>query len=91
VCSDNIERKRAEEKLRASEQRFLDAQLELAHITRMTTLGELRASISHEVTTPELKFSVHTTAFSASSRLFDLNGEARMARTNQISAIIAPT
>jgi transposase len=25
------------------------------------------------------------------SRVFDLNGEARMARTNQISAIIAPT
>ena len=30
-------------------------------------------------------------AFSASSRLFDLNGEARMARTKWISQIIAPT
>jgi putative SOS response-associated peptidase YedK len=30
-------------------------------------------------------------AFSASSRLFDLNGETRTARTKQISATIAPT
>jgi hypothetical protein len=30
-------------------------------------------------------------AFSASSRLFDLNGEASTARTKQISATIAPT
>jgi PAS domain S-box-containing protein len=49
---DITERKRAEENLRASEQRFLDAQMELAHITRVTTLGELTASISHEVNQP---------------------------------------
>ena len=52
VCSDITERKRAEEKLRASEQRLLDAQMELARITRMTTLGELTASIAHEVNQP---------------------------------------
>src|SRR5258705_6884298 len=52
VCSDITERKRAEEKLRASEQRLVDAQMELAHVTRMTTLGELTASISHEVNQP---------------------------------------
>jgi C4-dicarboxylate-specific signal transduction histidine kinase len=46
------DRKRAEAKLRASEQRFLDAQMELAHVTRITTLGELTASISHEVNQP---------------------------------------
>ena len=49
---DMTERKRAEEKLRASEQRFLDAQMELAHVTRVTTLGELAASIAHEVNQP---------------------------------------
>jgi len=49
---DITDRKRAEENLRASEQRFLDAQMELAHITRVTTLGELTASISHEVNQP---------------------------------------
>jgi len=52
VCSDITERKRAEEKLRASEQRFLDAQLELAHVNRVTTMGELAASIAHEVNQP---------------------------------------
>jgi PAS domain S-box-containing protein len=49
---DITDRKRAEEKLRASEQRFLDAQMELAHVTRVTTLGELTASIAHEVNQP---------------------------------------
>jgi len=44
--------KRAEEKLRASEQRLLDAQMELARVTRVTTLGELTASIAHEVNQP---------------------------------------
>jgi PAS domain S-box-containing protein len=49
---DMTDRKRAEERLRASEQRFLDAQMELAHVTRVTTLGELTASIAHEVNQP---------------------------------------
>jgi PAS domain S-box-containing protein len=49
---DLTERKQAEEKLRASERRFLDAQMELAHVTRVTTLGELTASIAHEVNQP---------------------------------------
>jgi C4-dicarboxylate-specific signal transduction histidine kinase len=52
VCRDITDRKRAEEKLRASEQRLLDAQMELARITRVTTLGELTASIAHEVNQP---------------------------------------
>jgi PAS domain S-box-containing protein len=49
---DITDRKRAEEKLRASEKRLLDAQIELAHVTRVTTLGELTASIAHEVSQP---------------------------------------
>jgi signal transduction histidine kinase len=52
VCSDISESKRAEEKLRASEQRLLDAQMELARVMRVTTLGELTASIAHEVNQP---------------------------------------
>jgi NO-binding membrane sensor protein with MHYT domain len=40
-----FERKRAEEALR-------QAQVELAHVTRVTTLGELTASIAHEVNQP---------------------------------------
>ena len=46
---DLTERKRAVEKLRASEQRLLDAQMELAHVNRVTTIGQLAASIAHEV------------------------------------------
>src|ERR1700730_10780556 len=49
---DMTDRKRAEEKLRASEQRLLDAQMELAHVTRVTALGEMTASIAHEVNQP---------------------------------------
>jgi len=49
---DMTDRKRDEERLRASEQRFLDAQMELAHVTRVTTLGELAVSIAHEVNQP---------------------------------------
>src|ERR1700682_1460825 len=49
---DMTDRKRAEERLRASEQRLLDAQMELAHVTRVTTLGEMTASIAHEVNQP---------------------------------------
>src|ERR1700751_4159673 len=52
VCSDITNRKRAEEKLRASEQRLVDAQIELTRVTRVPTLGELTASIAHEVNQP---------------------------------------
>jgi PAS domain S-box-containing protein len=45
VARDVTERKRAEEELR-------DAQAELAHVTRVTTLGELAASIAHEINQP---------------------------------------
>ena len=38
-------------------------------------------------TTPELKFSVHTAAFSASSRVFDLNGEVKAAKPKHKSQI----
>jgi PAS domain S-box-containing protein len=49
---DMTERKRAEEKLRASEQRLLDAQMELAHVNRVSTIGQLVVSIAHEVNQP---------------------------------------
>jgi len=52
LFNDITERKRAEENLRASEQRLLDAQVELAHVTRVTMLGEIAASIAHEVNQP---------------------------------------
>jgi PAS domain S-box-containing protein len=45
AVSDITARKRAEEKLH-------EAQAELAHVTRVTALGELAASIAHEVNQP---------------------------------------
>jgi PAS domain S-box-containing protein len=45
TITDVTERKRAEEALR-------NAQAELAHITRVTTLGEMTASIAHEINQP---------------------------------------
>jgi PAS domain S-box-containing protein len=49
---DLTERKRAEGEARESERRYREAQAELAHVTRVTALGELTASIAHEVNQP---------------------------------------
>jgi PAS domain S-box-containing protein len=49
---DMSDRKRAEEQLRASEERLLDVQMELARVGRVMTLGQLTASIAHEVKQP---------------------------------------
>ncbi|MCU1337018.1 MAG: histidine kinase [Bryobacterales bacterium] len=52
VAQDITERKRAEERRRQAEEALQNAQAELAHVTRLTTLGELSASIAHEVNQP---------------------------------------
>ncbi|MBV8215741.1 MAG: AAA family ATPase [Verrucomicrobia bacterium] len=52
LTKEIAERKRAEEELRESEASLREAQTELAHITRVTTMGELAASIAHEVNQP---------------------------------------
>ncbi|SDK16718.1 PAS domain S-box-containing protein [Bradyrhizobium sp. Rc2d] len=49
---DLTERKRAEEEIRESERRYNEVQMELAHVNRVTTMGELSASIAHEVMQP---------------------------------------
>ena len=49
---DLSERKQAEEKLRESERRYREAQMALAHANRVTTMGQLTASIAHEVNQP---------------------------------------
>ncbi|MBV9273684.1 MAG: GAF domain-containing protein, partial [Verrucomicrobia bacterium] len=49
---DLSEQKRAEEALRRSQAHLAEAQAELAHVTRVTALGELAASIAHEVSQP---------------------------------------
>ncbi len=49
---DMHDRKRADEELRRSELRLREVQDELAHVTRVTTMGELAASIAHEINQP---------------------------------------
>jgi len=46
------ERKRAEEELLQREVSLREAQAELAHFSRVTTMGQLAASIAHEVNQP---------------------------------------
>jgi PAS domain S-box-containing protein len=49
---DLTERKRAEAEARESERRYRAAQMELAHANRVATMGQLSASIAHEVRQP---------------------------------------
>jgi len=49
---DISEKKKAEEALRASERSLQMTQAELARVSRLTTMGELAASIAHEVNQP---------------------------------------
>jgi PAS domain S-box-containing protein len=52
LIRDISERKQAEDKLRASERNLQITQAELARVSRVTTMGELAASIAHEVNQP---------------------------------------
>lgn len=49
---DLTERKQAEERIRESERRYREVQTELAHANRVATMGQLVASIAHEVNQP---------------------------------------
>jgi PAS domain S-box-containing protein len=49
---DLSERKQGEAALREAERRNLEAQVQLAHANRVATLGQLAASIAHEVNQP---------------------------------------
>src|SRR5271166_2123847 len=49
---DLTERKRAEAEARESERRYRETQMQLAHANRVATMGQLTASIAHEVNQP---------------------------------------
>ncbi len=49
---DLTERKQAEAEARESERRYREALMELAHANRVTTMGQLTASIAHEISQP---------------------------------------
>jgi PAS domain S-box-containing protein len=52
VCRDITERKRAEAEARENDRRYRETQMELAHANRVATMGQLTASIAHEVNQP---------------------------------------
>ena len=49
---DLTERKRSEAEASESERRYREVQMELAHVNRLATMGQLTASIAHEVKQP---------------------------------------
>jgi C4-dicarboxylate-specific signal transduction histidine kinase len=52
VCRDITEGKRAEAEGRENDRRYHEMQMELAHANRVATMGQLTASIAHEVNQP---------------------------------------
>jgi PAS domain S-box-containing protein len=60
IAVDVTERKRAEAELREGAQRYREVETALAHATRVATMGQLTASIAHEVSQP-----IHAVAINA--------------------------
>lgn len=52
ISRDITEQKRAQAELRESERRYQEVQTALAHANRVMTMGQLTASISHEIKQP---------------------------------------
>jgi PAS domain S-box-containing protein len=52
IARDITERKRAEAEQKRAAEALRQAQADLAHVSRVTTMGELAASIAHEVNQP---------------------------------------
>jgi PAS domain S-box-containing protein len=68
---DLSERRRVESEAREIEQRYREAQMELAHANRVATMGQLTASIAHEVNQP-----IAATKVNAQAALRWLNRDA---------------
>jgi len=67
---DLTKRKRAEREARESERRYREQQMELEHADRVATIGQLTASIAHEVNQP-----IAATVANAEAALNWLSGE----------------
>jgi C4-dicarboxylate-specific signal transduction histidine kinase len=52
VCRDITDQKRAEAEARENDRRYREMKMELAHANRVATMGQLTASIAHEVIQP---------------------------------------
>jgi PAS domain S-box-containing protein len=71
---DLSDRKRAEDAARESERRYHDIQIQLEHANRVATLGQLSASIAHEVNQPitGVATNAHTALLHLRSEVPDL-------------------
>ncbi len=92
---DLTERKRAEEVARQSERRYHEIRIEMAHANRVAVIGQMSASIAHEVNQP--LSSILTNASTGSLMLAgdppDVTGAREMIRrmirdANRASAVI---
>ena len=82
---DLTERKLAEAKALESERRYHEMQMELAHANRVATMGQLSASIAHEVSQP-----IAATIANAQAGLLWLNRQPpRLEEVSQVLARIA--
>ena len=70
ILADIEDRKRAEAEARESERRYRETQMQLAHVNRIATTGQLTASIAHEVNQP-----IAATVANAQAALRWLGGE----------------
>ncbi len=59
---DLTEQKRAEAEIRESERRYREMQMALAHANRVATMGQLSASIAHEINQPIAAFIANANA-----------------------------
>jgi PAS domain S-box-containing protein len=84
VCRDITDRKRAEAETREVDRRYREMQMELAHANRVATMGQLTASIAHEVNQP-----IAATVTNAAAALRWLRaGSSRLEKVQQSLASI---
>ena len=62
TIQDITDRKRAEAAAQENAQRYREVHVELAHANRVTTMGQLSASIAHEVKQPIAAVAIHAHA-----------------------------
>lgn len=81
LLSDIEDRRTAEEQLRQSALRLREVQNELAHVTRVTTMGELAVSIAHEINQPITGVLINAnTLLSSLSRFTESSEDLAQAR-----------
>src|ERR1700738_4235162 len=84
VCCDVTEQKRAEAEALENDRRYREMQTELAHANRVATMGQLAASIAHEVNQP-----IAATVTNAAAALRWLRaGSSRLEKVQQSLASI---